>query len=208
MTPFQDRRPADAHVDEGAFAEFAGRYKRRYAEAVLAMDEAALLAIARIFAEVRANGGTVLVAGNGGSAAVANHFECDASKNTFHAHEQPLMSRSLAANPSVLTALGNDIGFESVFDHQIAYFAKPHDAVVLVSSSGNSPNVINACKVAKSLGLKTIALVGFKGGALKDLADVVLHVPVDNYGIVEDLHMSTIHLITQFLRGAWEPTAR
>jgi D-sedoheptulose 7-phosphate isomerase len=168
-----------------------------------AWDEAALERISNVLAEVRDRGGTLLIAGNGGSAAIANHTECDASKGTFHDGKAPLVSRSLSANPSVLTAIGNDIGFASIYERQVDYYGRPGDALLLVSSSGNSPNVVKACEVAKQRGLVTIALVGFSGGALKDLADHHLYVPSHNYGIVEDMHQASVHVVTQYLREIW-----
>jgi D-sedoheptulose 7-phosphate isomerase len=183
-----------------SFTEFFRAYKKSYSEALEAWDEQALDRIVGVLAEVRDRGGTLLVAGNGGSAAIANHTECDVSKGTLHPGKAPLVSRSLSSNPSVLTAIGNDIGFASVFEHQVECYGRAGDALLLVSSSGNSPNVLSACTVAKARGLVTIALVGFSGGALKEMADHCLFVPVHNYGIVEDMHQASIHVMTQYLR--------
>jgi D-sedoheptulose 7-phosphate isomerase len=185
------------------FADFFRAYKQGFSESLAAWDEAALARIAEVLRQVRERGGTLLIAGNGGSAAIANHTECDASKGTFHGNGPPLISRSLSANPSVLTAIGNDVGFASIFERQVDYYGRPGDALLLVSSSGNSPNVIKACEVAKARGLVTIALVGFSGGALKDLADHSLFVASHNYGIVEDMHQASIHVVTQYLRELW-----
>jgi phosphoheptose isomerase len=174
-----------------SFDQFTDEYLTAFAAAARALDRQALARIMTTLDEARSRGADVYVAGNGGSAAIANHFECDATKGT-HGRGEALRTRSLAANTSILTALANDIGYETVFEKQIEYFGRPGDVVVLVSSSGNSPNVVT-----------TVGLVGFKGGALKTLCDVVLHVPVDNYGIVEDLHQAAVHLITQYLRARW-----
>lgn len=184
------------------FLSFADTYIANFTAAMTALDRVALDQIMRVLADARTNDRTVFVAGNGGSAAIANHFECDATKGTYVPGKPVLRSHSLAANTSVLTALANDLGYETVFEKQVEYYGKPRDVLVLVSSSGNSPNVVNACTVAKSKGLVTVALVGFKGGRLKELADYVLHVPVENYGIVEDAHQAIIHLIAQFLKEA------
>jgi D-sedoheptulose 7-phosphate isomerase len=182
------------------FNSFAETYLTNFTSAITGLDRAALGDIMKVLADARANDRTVFVAGNGGSAAIANHFECDATKGTYVPGKPVLRSHSLAANTSVLTALANDIGFEAVFEKQVEYYGKPRDVLVLVSSSGNSANVVNACSVAKARGLVTVALVGFKGGRLKDMADHVLHVAVENYGIVEDMHQAIIHLISQFLK--------
>jgi D-sedoheptulose 7-phosphate isomerase len=186
-----------------SFKEFFRSYKESFSQALAGWDETALERIVRVLAEVRDRGGTLLIAGNGGSAAIANHTECDASKGTFHAGRPALVSRSLSANPSVLTAIGNDIGFQSIFERQVDHYAREGDALLLVSSSGNSPNVLEACAAAKKRGLVTIALVGFTGGGLKDAADHVLYVPSHNYGIVEDMHQASVHVITQYLKEMW-----
>jgi D-sedoheptulose 7-phosphate isomerase len=186
-----------------AFGEFFRAYQEGFQKAVTTWDMAALERIAGVLCEVRDRGGTLLIAGNGGSAAIANHTECDASKGTFHDGAMRLVSRSLSANPSVLTAIGNDIGFASIFERQVDYYGRPGDALLLVSSSGNSPNVVEACQAAKKRGIVTIALVGFTGGALMSLADHALYVPSHNYGIVEDLHQASVHVLTQYLRELW-----
>ena len=82
---------------------------------------------------------------------------------------------------------------------QLKYYLTDRDAVLLVSSSGNSPNVVEACRHANDRGVPTIAFVGFKGGKLADLARHVVHVPIENYGIVEDTHQSLIHVLTQYM---------
>ena len=188
--------------DTSSLEKFADGYLSAFADAVERLDRKAIARIMTTLDDARSRGAQVYVAGNGGSAAIANHFECDATKGT-HVHGAALRTRSLAANTSILTALANDLGYETVFERQLEYFARPGDVVILVSSSGNSPNVVKACEAAKTIGLTTVGLVGFKGGKLKDLCDVVLHVPVDNYGIVEDAHQAVVHLVTQYLRAKW-----
>ena len=90
-------------------------------------------------------------------------------------------------------------GYEEVFRQQLVYYLQPGDAVLLVSSSGNSPNVVNACSYAKERGVPTIAFVGFKGGRLQELADHCVWIPIENYGIAEDAHQSLMHVLTQYL---------
>ena len=188
-------------MSDDGFSEFADGYFTRLADAARAIDRTALARARDLIATLRTTGGCLLVAGNGGSAAIANHLECDATKGTLVEGVAPIRSRSLSANPSVLTAIANDIEFGAVFAKQIEMYARDGDVVLLVSSSGSSPNVIAACHAAKARRLPTIALVGFSGGGLAKLADVVVHVAVSDYGIVEDLHQSVLHLITQHLRA-------
>lgn len=184
-----------------AFVEFARAYQERFRRAVEEWDLAALETLAEVLDGARARGACVLFAGNGGSAAIANHAECDASKGMHVAGRAPLSSRSLSANASVLTAIGNDLGFAALFERQVEYYGKPGDVLVLVSSKGSSTNVVNACRAARERGLVTVAMVGFDGGILRSIADHVVHVPVENYGIVEDMHQACLHLVTQYLKG-------
>jgi phosphoheptose isomerase len=179
--------------------QFVTDYYQRFAEALLSFDKAPLAAVLAVFDDVTAKGGTVWIAGNGGSAAIANHSVCDCSKGTFVDGRPPLRTSSLVANMPLLTAIGNDISYDAVFSEPLKYYLTEKDAVLLVSSSGNSPNVVEACKYANSRGVPTIAFVGFKGGKLAELARHVVHVPVDNYGIVEDTHQSLIHVLTQYM---------
>lgn len=162
-------------------------------------DKSPLSDVLSVFDEVTASGGTVWVAGNGGSAAIANHTVCDCSKGTYTEGNPPLRTMSLASNVPLLTAIGNDISYDAVFSEPLKYYLTEKDAVLLVSSSGNSANVINACKYANDQGVPTIAFVGFEGGQLAELARHVVHIKVNNYGIVEDTHQSLIHVLTQYM---------
>jgi phosphoheptose isomerase len=161
----------------------------------LALDRAATLLIITMLAK-----GTIFVCGNGGSAAISDHFLCDHSKGIYNDTKFFPKIVSLPSNMSLLTAIGNDISYDSVFSYQLDMFADPGDVLVVISSSGNSPNILSALRTAKASNMKTIALVGFDGGEAKDLADIVLHVPVNNYGIVEDAHQAIMHVIAQHIR--------
>ncbi|MEX1367233.1 MAG: SIS domain-containing protein [Nannocystaceae bacterium] len=187
---------------------FIDDYYRRFTEVLSSFDRDNLERVAEIFETVANAGGTLWVAGNGGSAAISDHTVCDTTKGTHVDGHAPIRSVSLASNGPMLTAIGNDIAYAEVFRQQLKYYLQPGDAVLVVSSSGNSPNVVNACQYAKEQGVPTIAFVGFSGGKLKDLADCVLHVPIDNYGIVEDTHQSFIHVLTQYLKHTREHAAK
>ena len=187
------------------FIGFARAYQERFRRAVEDWDLAALERLAGVLADARSRGARVLIAGNGGSAAIANHAECDGSKGTHVDGVAPLDTRSLSANTSVLTALANDLGFHTVFAKQVELYGRPGDVLLLVSSRGSSPNVVAACEAAKAREMTTVALVGFDGGRLRELADHVVHIPVDDYGVVEDMHQACLHLVTQWLRHAATP---
>ena len=186
---------------------FAEDYYRRFVDVLGAFDKGPLEEIVEILVRLSERGGTLWVAGNGGSAAIADHTICDMTKGTYVEGSLPIHSVSLAANGPMLTALGNDIGYDQVFRHQLIYYLQPDDAVLLVSSSGNSPNVVEACRYAQERGVPVIAFVGFKGGELSRLADHCIHVPIENYGIAEDIHQSLMHVLTQYLRARAEGTA-
>ncbi len=149
--------------------------------------------------EVRKSQGRIFVAGNGGSAAIAEHLGCDWHKGV-HIHSKPgLQIHSLVSNVALLTAVSNDFGYQKSFSYQLELSQlSKNDALVLISSSGNSDNIIEAAKYAKSLGCRIIGLTGFSGGQLKQLSDISLHVPYDNYGLVEDAHQILMHVIAQF----------
>jgi D-sedoheptulose 7-phosphate isomerase len=181
------------------FEEFVGDYYTRFADAVLAFDKAPLTEVLAVLDRLITEGGTLWTAGNGGSAAIADHIVCDCSKGTHVEGQPPLRTVSLTANIPILTALGNDVSYEDIFSEQLKYYLTERDALLVISSSGNSPNVVKACEYANAQGVPTIAFVGFKGGKLKEIATHVVHVPVDNYGIVEDTHMSLMHCLTQYV---------
>jgi D-sedoheptulose 7-phosphate isomerase len=183
------------------FSNFVTAYYERFAKALLDFDKQPLAAVLSVLDQVTAKGGTIWCAGNGGSAAIADHTVCDSSKGTHVDGTPPLRSISLSSNGAMITALANDFAYDRVFSEQLKYYLQPNDAVLLVSSSGNSPNVVKACEYANERGVPTIAFVGFKGGKLKELAKHVVWIQVDNYGIVEDSHQSLIHVLTQYIRS-------
>lgn len=186
------------------FNDFTQSYYTRFSEALLSFDKTPLTDVLAVFDGVIERGGIVWVAGNGGSAAIADHTVCDSSKGTHVPGTAPFRTISLASNVAMLTAIGNDISYDDVFSEPLKYYLTEKDALLVVSSSGNSPNVVKAVEYAKSQGVPTIAFVGFKGGKLKETADTVVHIEVDNYGIVEDTHQSLIHMITQYMRARKE----
>lgn len=189
------------------FDRFTTSYYNRFARMLESFDKAPLGQVLAVFDDVAAKGGTVWICGNGGSAGIANHTVCDYSKGTHVSGVQPVRMISLAANVPILTALANDISYDDVFSEQLKYYLKPEDALLVVSSSGNSPNVVKACEYASAQGVPTIAFVGFKGGKLAQIAQTVVHIEIDNYGIVEDTHQSLIHVITQYMHARNEAAA-
>ena len=153
------------------------------------------------FITAREKGKTIYFAGNGGSAATASHFAQDLGEVGRKANVKSFKTISLADNVSLITAIGNDYGYEKIFSIQLSGLFNKGDVLVVVSASGNSPNVIDAVKQANEMGGKTIGLVGFDGGKLLEMCDYVIHVKTNKgeFGPVEDLHMILDHMVTSFL---------
>jgi phosphoheptose isomerase len=139
----------------------------------------------------------IFVAGNGGSAAIADHLCCDWTKGTHAAGLPPLRTHSLVSNVALLTAVANDFGYDDAFARQLEMLGAAGDVILLISSSGNSPNILAAADRAKAMGITTIGMTGFSGGALASRADFALHVPYANYGLVEDCHQILMHTFAQ-----------
>ena len=146
------------------------------------------------------SGNTIYVIGNGGSAATASHMANDFGTGLKRRDLKNLNIVSLADNTSVVTAIGNDIGFENIFYMQIKDVIKAEDVLLAISCSGNSPNLIKAVRYAKTLGTKIVSLTGFDGGELKEISDINYHVPTENgeYGLCEDMHMIFDHIIYSY----------
>jgi D-sedoheptulose 7-phosphate isomerase len=154
--------------------------------------------------EVARAGGLLLLAGNGGSAATASHMALDLGKSTLgrppHHDVRRLRAISLADPSPVVTAWANDTGFGGVYAEQVRSLARPGDAVMLLSVSGDSPNVLAAARAARHVRATVIALLGHPGGAMRRLADIAVVVPSQDYGVVEDVHLAINHMITNYLR--------
>jgi phosphoheptose isomerase len=178
-------------------------YKQGYSSALQsALNAVSSTEIEKICTAILAaaeQGRQIFVVGNGGSAAIAEHLCCDWTKGTACEGGSIISSRSLTANSALYSAIANDYGFEHVFDTQVDFFARAGDVLIAISSSGNSPNIINAAQRAKDLGVFVAAFSGFSGGKLAQLGDASVHVATQNYGIVEDSHQAVIHIIAQYI---------
>ncbi len=150
--------------------------------------------------DARKRGVTIFFIGNGGSAATASHFANDLSIGT-NEYEKPFRALSLTDNVPIVTAVGNDFGYEDIFVRQLRVLAKPGDVVVAISASGNSPNLLKAFDYARTAGIKTVAITAFDGGKMKPMADEGIHVPTEpkEYGPAEDAHMVLDHLVGAYL---------
>lgn len=149
---------------------------------------------------------TIFFAGNGGSAATAAHALTDLSK-TILGHGQNyrhlrIRSICLSDNTPLLTAIGNDIGYEEVFAEPLKNMASPGDLLIVISGSGNSPNIIRAIESAKDLQIETLGLLGFNGGKAIKIVDHTVLAKSESFGLIEDAHMTLIHLLTEYLKTA------
>ncbi len=153
-----------------------------------------------VLIQARERGASIYFIGNGGSAATASHFANDIAIGT-RSWDKPFRVISLCDNQAVITAIGNDSGYEKIFYEQLSVLLKKEDVVVAISASGNSPNLIEAVNKAKEIGAKTIALTAFDGGILRTIVDAGVHVPTDKaeYGPAEDAHMVLDHLVGSYL---------
>jgi len=144
---------------------------------------------------------TIFVFGNGGSAALASHFACDLAKGTVNGSQKRFRAMALTDNVPLMTAWANDSKYEDIFSEQLANFASPGDVAFAISGSGNSPNVLNALKVAKQAGGITAGLTGFSGGRMLGMCDACIVVPCDNMQIIEDLHLCVAHCLFTCVRA-------
>lgn len=144
------------------------------------------------------NGGKVIFCGNGGSAADAQHLAAELV-GRFKLERRALPAIALNTNTSILTALGNDYGYETVFSRQVEALANKNDIVIGLSTSGNSPNIIKAIEAAKARGAKTIGLTGGKGGSLAKMTDLAIVVPSDNTPRIQEAHITIGHIVCELV---------
>jgi D-sedoheptulose 7-phosphate isomerase len=177
-------------------------YRNECIAALNSIDLDAVESVTRALLDARGRGSSVFVVGNGGSAATASHMATDLMLGSGLV-DPPLRVIALTENQAIITATGNDLGFDQVFSRQLRHLAKPQDLLIAVSASGNSPNVLACVEAAKELGLTTVAFTGFDGGRLATKVDLLVHVPTRQgaYGPVEDVHLMVNHMITEQLKG-------
>ena len=157
--------------------------------------------VADLFLSTREKGGTIFFAGNGGSASTASHFAQDVGQIGYKLNIQVFKTVCLNDSIPVITAISNDYGYDYIFSTQLRQMFEKKDVLVMLSASGNSPNVINAARLAIVRGGTTVGLVGFDGGSLKSICDYVVHIDTEpgEYGLVEDLHLVIDHMIFDYL---------
>jgi len=156
--------------------------------------------VLRLLEEAYRHGHRIFIMGNGGSAATASHFALDLAKNTIMPGAPRVKAISLTDHVPLITAWSNDTAYEYVFAEQLATMIEPGDVAIGISTSGNSPNVINALRLTKQLGGVTIGLLGAEGGKIKNIVDAYVLAPGQNIEQEEDAHMILAHVITRHMR--------
>ena len=180
--------------------KYISEYRSLIDQGLNNVDSVKLDEIVDVIVSAHLSKSKVFVAGNGGSSAISEHLTCDHMKGVFHDTTLTPQFINLTSNVSLLTAIGNDIGYDRIFSEQLNYLADSGDVLIVISSSGNSPNIIKALETANTLGLTTIALTGFSGGQALRLADHNVHIPINNYGVCEDCHQIIMHILAQHIR--------
>lgn len=189
----------DRPVDKASFA------REYFAGLKALMDRVDMGQVAAFVAELERayrDDRQVFIIGNGGSAATASHMATDLGKTVFgrkpDRQQRRFRAMSLTDNIPLITAIANDLGYEHVFTEQLVIFARAGDLLVVITGSGNSPNIVSAAKMARTMGLRTAGMLGFDGGEVLPLLDTPLLIPDFSYGFVEDLHMVLDHLVTAY----------
>jgi D-sedoheptulose 7-phosphate isomerase len=170
-------------------------YLTQLARTLAAIPRDALVSVTQALWETYERDGTIIVCGNGGSAATASHFACDLAKWTINPDRRRLRALALTDNVPLMTAWSNDRSYESLFVEQLLTHYRPGDLLVAISGSGNSPNVIQAVAWANQAGAPTVGLSGFDGGKLAQLSRYSLHVENHVMPQVEDAHSAVCHAL-------------
>lgn len=177
------------------------RYLARLRKALDSLDPKPIVLLEKKLSKALARGTQVFFAGNGGSAATASHVACDLGKTILIGKaKKGIRALCLSDNIPLLTAWGNDVGYDSVFSEGLKNFARKGDIFIPISASGNSRNILTAITVAKKMGVITFGMLGFNGGKVKHMLDNYCLVKSNDYGVVEDIHMMVFHLITDHLK--------
>lgn len=198
--PDTDQRPRFPAERFERADTYGGAYVAELARAFDTIDLTQVAAAAEILSAAYERDAAVFACGNGGSASIANHLQCDHVKGIRNGTGLQNRVHSLSTNIELLSAIANDLGYDAVFEYQLQSQARPGDVLVAISSAGRSQNVVRALEWAQANGMPTIALTGFEGGPARSRATVSIHVDSVNYGIVEDAHQSCMHLLAQYIR--------
>lgn len=178
---------------------FFSGYADRLASLLVSSDWSGVAALARDMHSAWTTGRQVFLCGNGGSAGNAMHLANDFVYGVAKRTGGGIRALALSANPAIITCLANDVGYENIYCEQLAVQGREGDILIVLSGSGNSPNIVNAMESARAMGIKSYAILGYGGGRCKELADVAIHFPVDDMQISEDMQLIVGHMLMQWL---------
>ena len=181
--------------------QFVSTYLKEVQETILALPAQEIDQVIDLLVTASEQNRTVFLCGNGGSAATASHMACDLAKNINVSGMRRFRVIALTDNVPLMTAWGNDTDFKYIFSEQLRPFVQTGDILISISTSGNSPNVLEAIRVAREAGAVNIGMTNQIGGQLKDMVDYCLHVPCTNIEQVEDIHMVLAHCLASGIRN-------
>lgn len=179
---------------------FAAQYLKKVQDVLGTISPEEVSCVLGILHEALRSGRTVFLAGNGGSAATASHMANDLMKTAAKKSGKGMRVIALSDNVPLLTAIANDEDFKEVFAGQLTALANSGDVLIVISGSGNSPNILRAIEAAKKLKVQTVGFLGMDGGKAKKMLDCSITVPSNDYGPIEDAHTVLNHLVTEYLR--------
>jgi D-sedoheptulose 7-phosphate isomerase len=179
--------------------EFFASYADRLSGVLASSDWSGVGGLAKDMHLAWTEGRQVFLCGNGGSAGNAIHLANDFIYGIGKRTGGGIRATALPANAAVLTCLGNDVGYDRIFCEQLAVLGREGDLLIALSGSGNSPNIVSVLERARSMKIKSYAILGYTGGRSKELADVAIHFPVDDMQIAEDMQLVVGHMLMQWL---------
>ncbi|MCX7181034.1 MAG: SIS domain-containing protein [Proteobacteria bacterium] len=177
---------------------FAG-YADRLGKVLAASDWSGVACLAKDMRAAWAAGQQVFLCGNGGSAGNALHLANDFIYGVAKRTGGGIRALALSANSAVMTCLANDVGYDRIYCEQLAVQGREGDLLIALSGSGNSPNIVSVLERARTMNIKSYAILGYSGGRSKELADVAIHFPVDDMQIAEDMQLIVGHMLLQWL---------
>ncbi len=180
--------------------DMVNRYIATVQEALAALPVERIEQLIDVLMEARLYGRQVFIMGNGGSASTASHFVCDLAKNTRRPNWPHFRVIGLTDNMAIFSAYANDEGYENVFAEQLGSLLEAQDVVIGISASGNSENVLRAIRLANKFGAYTVGLTGFTGGELARISRLNIHVPLNSYEQVEDIHLMLEHMVVSAIK--------
>ena len=179
--------------------KFCADYSNKLSDMLGSSDWSSVAQLGKDMRECWLAGRQVFFCGNGGSAGNAIHLANDFLYGIAKRTGAGLKVQALSANPAVMTCLANDVGYDFIYSEQLAVLAESGDLLVVLSGSGNSPNILRVLEQAKSMGVKSCAILGYTGGECKSLADFSIHFPVDDMQIAEDMQLVVGHMLMKWL---------